>query len=438
MQILSGLILAILVSAAAYFARSLTAGGAVAAALLGTVVFGLGGLAWAISLLVFFISSSLWSHFLKRRKAGIEDRFAKTSRRDQWQVLANGALPGLAVLAHLAFPQAAWPWLAFNGALAAVNADTWATEVGILAKGQPRLISTGKKVERGTSGGISLEGTLAAAGGALAIGLIAGFLWQGGFELAFPSQSLLAILVVTLAGLIGCLVDSWLGATWQTLYFCPACRKETERHPLHGCGSTTIRQRGVRWLNNDLVNAACSLSGALIAAAAGLALISPVGLSGGGTSMADIQVSATAFQNGEAIPIKYSSDGENLSPALQWSGIPQGSHSLALIMDDPDAPIGTFTHWVIYNLPVDLNGLQEGIPKTAAISGLGIQGVNSFRKVGYDGPCPPRGANHRYFFKLYALDLAPSLPSGLDSAGLQRAMQGHILARGQGMGTFQR
>jgi Raf kinase inhibitor-like YbhB/YbcL family protein/uncharacterized protein (TIGR00297 family) len=438
MEILTGFVLAAVISAAALFTRSLSMSGAIAAAVLGTVVFGLGGLPWAVLLLAFFISSSLLSHFFKRRKAAVEEKFSKGSRRDVWQVSANGLIAGLAVLVHLAFPDAFWPWLAFAGSLAAVNADTWATEIGILGKNSPRLITTGSVVERGTSGGVSLPGTLAAAAGAGLIGLLAVLLWQGSAPLAFPSETIMVILILTLAGLAGSLVDSLLGATIQALYVCPTCRKETEKHPLHTCGSVTTHHRGLTWLNNDAVNAACSLSGALLAVAAGLLLISPSPLVIGETQMADIQMFSSAFQNGEVIPLKYSCDGENRSPVLTWSGLPEGAKSLALIADDPDAPIGTFTHWVIYNLTTDLTGIPEGTPKTGEVIGLGTQGRNSYGKTGYDGPCPPRGQSHRYYFKLYALDLPPDLPANLDSAGLQRAMQGHILAQGQWMGKFTR
>ncbi|MHC1782771.1 MAG: YbhB/YbcL family Raf kinase inhibitor-like protein [Anaerolineaceae bacterium] len=438
MEILTGFILAAVISAAAFFARSLTISGTLAAVILGTVVFGLGGLSWAALLLAFFVTSSLLSHFFKQRKAAVDEKFSKGSRRDLWQVSANGLIAGLVVLAHLVFPDAFWPWLAFAGSLAAVNADTWATEIGILGRGSPRLITSGKIVDRGTSGGVSLPGTLAAAGGAVLIGLLAAVFWQGPVPLVFPSEIIIVILIITLAGLAGSLVDSLLGATWQALYFCPACRKETERHPLHTCGSATTHLRGLPWLNNDFVNGACSLSGALLAAVAGILLISPAPLVIGETRMADIQISSSVFQNGAVIPQKYSCDGENLSPVLQWSGLPEGAKSLALIADDPDAPIGTFTHWVVYNMTTDLTGIPEGTPKTGEVVGLGTQGSNSYGRVGYDGPCPPRGQSHRYFFKLYALDLPTDLPAGLESAGLQRAMQGHILAQGQWMGTFKR
>jgi uncharacterized protein (TIGR00297 family)/Raf kinase inhibitor-like YbhB/YbcL family protein len=432
MQILTGFLLAVVVSIAAFFSRSLSVSGALAAITLGTVVFGLGGLPWAVLLLAFFISSSLLSRLLKHRKTTVEEKFSKGSRRDIWQVSANGLVAGLAVLCHQVYPQSAWPWLAFSGALAAVNADTWATEIGVLGKRSPRLITTGRMVERGTSGAVSLVGTLAAAAGAGLIGVLAAFPWQDGLLLQFPSGSIVVILAVTAAGLVGSLVDSLLGATLQAQFFCPACRKETERHPLHTCSSTTTHHRGLHWLNNDAVNAACSISGALLAAAAGLALIHPADPSKGEMPMIEISVTSSAFRNGEVIPPEFSCDGENRSPDLNWSDLPQGTKSLALIADDPDAPIGTFTHWVVYNMNPSLTSLPQGSAPA------GTQGRNSYGRLGYDGPCPPRGQIHRYYFKLYALDLPPDLPAGLDSAGLQRAMQGHILGHGQWMGTFKR
>lgn len=431
MQILTGFLLAAVVSTAAYFSRSLSFSGALAAVVLGTVVFGLGGLPWAILLLAFFISSSLLSRLLKQRKTVVEEKFSKGSRRDIWQVAANGLAAGMAVLLHLAFPEASWPWLAFSGALAAVNADTWATEIGVLGNRSPRLITTGRMVEPGTSGAVSLIGTLAAAAGAGLIGLLAVLLWQNENSLAFPVESIVVILVITGAGLAGSLVDSLLGATVQAQYFCPACRKETEKHPNHTCGSPTTLRRGRPWLNNDVVNAACSISGAFLAAAAGLAIIHPVDLSKGEMPLTEITVTSSAFEIGEAIPPEFSCDGENHSPDLTWSGAPPGTKSLALIADDPDAPVGTFTHWVVYNMSPDLTAIARGAPPEPA-----TRGRNSYGRLGYDGPCPPRGQSHRYYFKLYALDLPPDLPAGLDNAGLQRAMQGHILGQGEWMGTY--
>ncbi len=262
LQILVGLVLASTAAFAARRLRTLTRGGAYAAAVLGTLVFGLGGWQWAVLLLAFFILSSALSRLFKRAKRRAEqEKYAKGSERDEMQVLANGGVAGLFVLLHAAFPQAAWPWAGFAGALAAVNADTWATELGVLNPGLPRLItSLGKPVEKGTSGGISLVGTLASLGGAAIIGLLAASLS------APPSSNLLWI--IALAGLAGSLVDSLLGATLQAIYFCPKDQEETEKHPLHTCGTPTVQVRGWSWLDNDWVNIACSVAGALV----GLAL----------------------------------------------------------------------------------------------------------------------------------------------------------------------
>jgi uncharacterized membrane protein len=151
--------------------------------------------------------------------------------------------------------------------MAAVNADTWATELGVLSPAPPRLITNGAVVERGTSGGVSLTGTLAALAAATLIGAAAALFPTGTLpSFAAPSSNPLGLLLtVAAAGVIGSLVDSLLGATVQAIYVCPQCQKETERHPLHGCGTPTRHLRGWRWLNNDLVNLICSLSGAAAA-----------------------------------------------------------------------------------------------------------------------------------------------------------------------------
>jgi Raf kinase inhibitor-like YbhB/YbcL family protein len=145
-----------------------------------------------------------------------------------------------------------------------------------------------------------------------------------------------------------------------------------------------------------------------------------------------IRVTSTAFAEGETIPTKYTCDGENLSPPLAWTELPQGTRSQVIIADDPDAPMGTFVHWVLYNLPADLNSLPEGS------QGTGSEGVNSTRKNGYAGPCPPRGSTHRYYFKLYALDTTLVLNAGATKAEVEKSMQGHILAQGQLMGRYGR
>lgn len=259
-QLLLGLLLAVAISAAAYRFRSLNLSGAAAAALLGAVVFGLGGLSWAVLLMAFFVSSSGLSRLAGRRKAVLSEKFSKGHRRDAGQVLANGGVAGLVVLLRLAFPEADWPWAAFAGALAAANADTWATELGVLSRRLPRLITTWRTVERGASGGVTAVGTLAALAGAAWIAVFAAALWPGG------GVPWLGLGAVVLAGLAGSLVDSLLGATVQSIYYCPACEKETERHPQHVCGTQTVPLRGWRWLDNDWVNAVCTLTGAVLAA----------------------------------------------------------------------------------------------------------------------------------------------------------------------------
>ncbi len=259
-QLLLGILLAITVALLAYRARSLDPSGAIAAAVLGAVVFGLGGLPWAVLLLGFFISSSALSRLFGKRKHALAEKFSKGSTRDAGQVLANGGVAGVFVLFHLAFPGAAWPWLAFAGSLAAVNADTWGTELGVLSPVAPVSITSLRPVERGASGGITLTGTLASLAGAALIGLLA--------ALVAPSPDWpLALLLISLAGLFGSLADSLLGATAQAIYTCPTCAKETERHPTHTCGSATILVRGLPWLDNDWVNTACALAGAVAALA---------------------------------------------------------------------------------------------------------------------------------------------------------------------------
>ena len=258
LQLLVGLVLGVLIALLAWRAEALNRSGAAAAAVTGGLIFGLGGLQWAALLLAFFISSSALSKAFARRKAGLSEKFAKGAQRDWGQVLANGGLGTLLALALVAFPAQSWPWIAFAGAMAAVNADTWATEVGVFSASQPRLITTGKVVEAGTSGGVTALGYLAALCGAALIAVIAAAFTPGGDQLIQAAG-------ITLAGLAGASFDSILGATVQGIYYCPSCQKETERHPHHTCGSQTIHLRGWRWLNNDWVNLFCSLMGALAA-----------------------------------------------------------------------------------------------------------------------------------------------------------------------------
>jgi uncharacterized protein (TIGR00297 family) len=255
--LITGLILGAVVAGLAWRARALSRSGAVAAVLSGGLIFGLGGLSWAVLLLTFFISSSLLSRAFSRRKTGLSEKFSKGSQRDWGQVLANGGLGAMLAVLHVLFPGQVWPWLAFVGAMAAVNADTWATELGVLSRSAPRSIISGMTVERGASGGVTLIGYLAAAGGALLIGWVAG---------VFSPDAHLPVLLFSaiLGGLAGASFDSVLGATLQAIYCCPTCKTETERHPLHTCGTETTLLRGLPWLNNDLVNFACSMVGAAV------------------------------------------------------------------------------------------------------------------------------------------------------------------------------
>lgn len=151
-------------------------------------------------------------------------------------------------------------------------------------------------------------------------------------------------------------------------------------------------------------------------------------------------VSSSAFQEGAAIPVQYTCDGADLSPPLSWAGAPRGTASFALIADDPDAPAGTWVHWVMYNLPGTVSELPENVPKSEAPTSLGgaLQGKNDFRRAGYGGPCPPPGPAHRYFFKLYALDTTLRLKAGAAKQDVERAMQGHALGTAQLMGTYVR
>jgi Raf kinase inhibitor-like YbhB/YbcL family protein len=154
--------------------------------------------------------------------------------------------------------------------------------------------------------------------------------------------------------------------------------------------------------------------------------------------MKNITISAEAFKNGENIPVEYTCDGKNISPELSWDGIPAGTKSLALIMDDPDAPMGTFVHWVLFNIPVDVNKLPKGIRnKEPFFTPETHHGVTGFAKVGYGGPCPPSGV-HRYYFRIYALDIVLNLKSGTTRKQLDEAMKEHILATGELFGLYKR
>ncbi len=148
-------------------------------------------------------------------------------------------------------------------------------------------------------------------------------------------------------------------------------------------------------------------------------------------------VKTAAFAEGATIPKKHTCDGPDVSPALEWSGAPAGTKAMALIADDPDAPVGTWTHWIAWNIPPD-HSLPEGVPKVEALADGTRQGKNDFRRIGYGGPCPPPGKPHRYFFKLYALDAKLDLKPGASRSELESAMKSHVLAETQLMGKYGR
>lgn len=150
------------------------------------------------------------------------------------------------------------------------------------------------------------------------------------------------------------------------------------------------------------------------------------------------QLTSPAFSPGGEIPVRHTCDGPDLSPPLRWADPPAGTKGFALIADDPDAPAGTWIHWVLYGLPATVRELPEGVPARDSVPGLGSQGVNDFRKVGYGGPCPPRGPAHRYFFRLYALDTELALPGRRSKAEVLKAMEGHVLAQAELMGRYKR
>ena len=149
------------------------------------------------------------------------------------------------------------------------------------------------------------------------------------------------------------------------------------------------------------------------------------------------ELTSTAFAPGEPIPPKYTCDGQDISPPLQWSDPPQGTQNLALICDDPDAPVGTWVHWVLYNLPAQARSLPEAVPSQAELSDGSRHGKNGWGRLDYGGPCPPSGT-HRYFFKLYALDTVLDLEAGADKKQVLQAMEGHILAQAELMGVYSR
>jgi uncharacterized protein (TIGR00297 family) len=268
LRFLLGLVFSSFIGFVGYRQGALTASGAVGAIVVGTLIVGFGGWAWGLLLVAFFASSSLLSLYRRADKGAVSDKFAKGYRRDLGQTLANGSL---GVFLSLAYSLSLHPILlaAFVGAMATVNSDTWATEVGVLSRQTPRLAATGRAVPPGTSGGVTRDGSLAALGGGLFIGLCA-LLFIAGERLALGQPIHIAMVwpllpIGGVSGLAGAFFDSLLGASVQHIYYCPVCDTETEQ-AVHGCGSRSYPLRGWSWLNNDMVNFISSGIGALVAA----------------------------------------------------------------------------------------------------------------------------------------------------------------------------
>lgn len=256
------LILATLIGWVAWRRGSLSTSGWVGAILVGTLTAGFGGWAWGGLVVVFFVSSSLLSRFGDRYKEHDAAQYwEKGAQRDLGQVLANGGPVALLAIVWWLFQPVPLVWIAAIGIMATVTGDTWATEIGVLSRTQPRLITTWRIVPPGTSGGISLLGTGAAIGGAMAICVSAWLFGLMDQTLALPAIGWFALV----GGITGVASDSFLGATVQAMRWCPQCNVETERR-LHSCGKMTEPLRGIAWLRNDAVNILSSLVGGMVAA----------------------------------------------------------------------------------------------------------------------------------------------------------------------------
>lgn len=272
LRLVIGFILAALIGIVAYRRGSLARSGVVGAVIVGTAIFGFGGWSWGLLLITFFVTSSLLSHYQENVKASLAEKFSKGSRRDLWQALANGGAGALIAAATLVVPRTEGYLMlaAFVGAMATVNADTWATELGVLNPRPPRLITTGKRVEIGTSGGVTLLGTLASLAGAALIGIAAVIFLFAEASItgqAMPVDAIFLPLPATLGGLGGSLFDSLLGATLQAMYYSEGRQKETEKR-IDPDGTPNRHLRGLAWLDNDMVNFISSGVGAGIAALA--------------------------------------------------------------------------------------------------------------------------------------------------------------------------
>jgi uncharacterized protein (TIGR00297 family) len=268
-QIGLGIVLSTAIGGLAYWRRSLSPSGWLGAVIVGSLTFGFGGWSWGLTLIAFFVTSSLLSHYkesLKERKAA--EKFAKGGRRDLWQTMANGGLGAACAVAYVLAGRPVALLAAFAGLMATVTADTWATELGVLSPHKPRLITTGREVTPGTSGGVSVIGTSATAVGALLIGVIFYLLLIA--EGAPAAATLWVIPASLVGGVLGSLSDSLMGATVQAIFQYPDGR-ETERRVARD-GRPNAFLRGWPWLNNDMVNLISSVFGALVAVVIGVLL----------------------------------------------------------------------------------------------------------------------------------------------------------------------
>jgi uncharacterized protein (TIGR00297 family) len=269
LELIGGGLLSILIGVVGYRRGALSESGVLGAFITGALIFGMGGWEWGLLLIAFFLSSSALSFYRMGEKRLVAEKFAKGHRRDLGQALANAGVATVLAVLSRCWPHPLWLF-GCAGAFAAVNADTWATELGVLSRKPPRLVTTGQQVVAGTSGGISGLGTLAALGGAWLVGLVAASAVVAAGERAVVAGVL--FLAATAGGLAGSLSDSVLGATIQAIYHCGGCDVETERR-VHRCGRETRLARGWRWLNNDAVNAIASAVGAVVAVVVGWTIL---------------------------------------------------------------------------------------------------------------------------------------------------------------------
>ncbi len=257
---------AFVVGGLGYWRGSLTRDGWVAATVVGTATAGIGGWEWGILVIVFFVTSSALSRLGRQRKSQFAaNNWEKSDQRDWGQVAANGGVVTLLALVYGLWPHPAL-WYAAVGVLATVNGDTWATEIGVLSATQPRLITNGRPVQAGTSGGVTSLGSSAALVGSFVIGVAAVVLgWL------FDTGATFILLAAVVGGMLGVATDSLLGATVQAIRWCSRCEAETER-TVHGCGTSTVFKRGWPWLNNDAVNTIASIVGGIVALGIGLSV----------------------------------------------------------------------------------------------------------------------------------------------------------------------